>query len=95
MYQIKTTRHFEKDFKRCQKRGLPLEQLRIVMKLLEEEGALPAQYHPHKLVGDYRGKWECHIMPNWILIWEQNDNELIMLMLNTGSHSDIFGKTRK
>ena len=38
------------------------------------------------------GEWECHIKPDWLLVWEQNDTDLILLMLNTGAHSDIFGK---
>ena len=92
MYKIKTTREFEKDVKRCAKRGLPLEELRIVMKLLERDGALPNTYRPHKLTGDRRGQWECHIRPNWLLIWEQYETELVLVMINTGSHSDLFSK---
>ena len=42
-----------------------------------------------------RGQWKCHIEPDWLMIWEQNDDELILLMLNTGTHSDIFGKGKK
>lgn len=63
------------------------------MKLLEEEGKLPQEYQPHKLVGTFAGKWECHINgqnSDWLLVWEQNDTELTLLMLRTGSHSDIF-----
>ena len=95
MYKIKTTRGFDKDFDRCIKRGLPMEKLRTVMKLLERDGCLPKQYHPHILVGDRKGQWECHIQSNWLLVWEQHDEELILVMLNTGSHSDLFGKTRR
>lgn len=94
-YQIKTTGAFERDFKRCEKRGLPMEELRTVMKILAENGCLPEEYKPHKLVGNRRNQWECHIRPNWLLIWEQHDLELILIMLNTGSHSDVFGKTRR
>ena len=95
MYQIKTTREFEKDVKRCVKRGLPLEDLRTVMKLLERDGVLPEQYKPHKLTGNRRGQWECHIKPNWLLIWEQYDMELVLVMINTGTHSDLFSKQYK
>lgn len=94
-YQIKTTKAFERNFDRCVKRGLPMEELRIAMKILVEKGSLPTQYKPHKLVGDRKGQWECHIRPNWLLVWEQHDAELILIMLNTGSHADIFGKTRR
>ena len=50
---------------------------------------------PHKLSGDYVGCWECHIKPDWLLVWEQNDTELVLHMTNTGTHSDIFGKGNK
>jgi len=94
-YQIKTTNTFERNFDKCVKRGLPIEELRKVMKILEKEGKLPKEYRPHKLVGDRRGQWECHIRPNWLLIWEQYDNILLLVMLNTGTHADVFGKTKR
>ena len=62
------------------------------MLLLERDGSLPAIYRPHKLTGDRRGQWECHIEPDWLLIWEQYDDELVLIMINTGSHSDLFSK---
>ena len=65
------------------------------MDLLEANGSLPAKYHPHKLSGNLNGIWECHIQPDWLLIWEQHDQELILVMLNTGSHSDLFSKKYK
>ena len=89
-YKILTTKSFEKDFKRCMKRGLPMEKLRKAMELLEQDGCLPASYHPHILSGNRDGEWECHIAPDWLLVWKQYDNELVLLMLNTGTHSDIF-----
>lgn len=95
MYQIKTTKTFEKNFDRCVKRGLPMEELRVAMKILEENGKLPEKYKAHKLVSNRKGQWECHIRPNWLLVWAQNDAELILIMLNTGSHSDILEKKRK
>lgn len=66
--------------------------LQEVITLLAQTGTLPAQYKAHKLSGDRIGEWECHIKPDWLLVWEQNDTDLILLMLNTGTHSDIFGK---
>jgi hypothetical protein len=56
------------------------------------EGKLPAEYLPHLLHGNRRGQWECHIQPDWLLIWEQHDQELILVMLNTGTHADLFDK---
>ncbi len=92
MYKIKVTSKFKKDLKRCEKRGLPLRELaKVIDLLIGNEGQLPSQYRQHKLTGNYAGKWECHIKPDWLLVWEQHDDELILLMTNTGSHSDIFG----
>jgi len=71
MYLIKTTNTFEADVKRCKKRGYDMQALMIVIELLEETGTLPIQYKPHKLSGNYKGYWECHIKPDWLLIWPQ------------------------
>ena len=60
------------------------------IRLLEEEGTLPFRYHPHKLSGDMRGIWECHIQSDWLMTWEQDDDKLVLLFLQTGTHSDIF-----
>ena len=54
------------------------------------EYELLSEYRPHKLSGQYAGKWECHILPDWLLIWEQHDDELVLIMTNTGSHNDVF-----
>ena len=82
MYTIDTTKRFEKDFKKCIKRGLNIEELRTVIKLLRESGSLPQVYYPHKLQGNFSGVWECHIKPDWLLIWQQNDEELRKHSLN-------------
>ena len=94
-YEIKVTRTFRKDAERCRKRGLNLELLKTAILLLEVNGQLPAAYRPHKLTGDYAGCWECHLKPDWLLIWEQNDTELTLLFTGTGTHSDLFGKKRR
>lgn len=90
MYQVKFDRKFFKDVKLCRKRGLDINLLNNVIRILEEEGTLPQKYKPHKLVGDYAGCWECHIKPDWLLVWRQNDTELILLFIATGTHSDLF-----
>ena len=51
---------------------------------------LKSQEYEIKLSGQYAGKWECHILPDWLLIWEQHDDELVLIMTNTGSHNDVF-----
>ncbi|MEE1414874.1 MAG: type II toxin-antitoxin system YafQ family toxin [Prevotellamassilia sp.] len=91
MYKISVTSKFKKDLKRCEKRGLPLQELAKVLDILTSNGGqLPPQYRQHRLTGNYAGKWECHIKSDWLLVWEQRDDELILLMTDTGSHSDLF-----
>lgn len=58
--------------------------------LLAETGTLPTHYKPHKLSGKYNGCWECHIKSDWLLVWMQNDKELVLLFTNTGTHADLF-----
>lgn len=90
MYSISFTNKFKKDYKLCVKRGYDIEKLQTVITLLKETGKLPAQYKPHKLSGNYAGLWECHIKPDWLLVWIQNNDELTLLFTNTGTHSDLF-----
>lgn len=90
MYSIDYTNRFKKDLKRCQKRGLDLQLILDAIALLKTTGTLPMSYRPHKLSGNRVGQWECHIEPDWLMIWEQNDMELTLLFLQTGTHSDLF-----
>jgi mRNA interferase YafQ len=53
-------------------------------------GRFKKSYKPHILSGKYAGIWECHIEPDWLLLWKQNDTELTLLLLDTGTHSDVF-----
>ena len=91
MYSIDYTTRFKKDLKRCRKRGLDIQMILDAIALLRTTGSLPAEYHPHPLKGDHKGQWECHIQPNWLMTWEQNDKQLTLLFLETGTHADIFG----
>lgn len=91
MYEVITTNKFEKSLKKCIKRGLNIGKLNKVLKELSDNGTLPPEYRPHKLSGKYQENWECYIQPDWLLVWEQRDSELILLLIDTGSHSDIFG----
>ncbi len=95
MYQLSTTKQFDKALKRCKKRGYPMEEIKTAIKLLVENGSLPPKYRPHILHGNHEGEWEAHIESDWLMTWEQNDEELTLLMLSTGTHSDMFGKTKK
>ena len=91
-YEIIASARFKKDLKRCQKRGLDMTLIYNAMSILSNTGTLPSEYHPHKLKGNFDGQWECHIKPDWLMTWEQNDNQLTLLFLQTGTHSDLFKK---
>ena len=90
MYQVKYSKRFDKDLKLCIKRGLNVQLISDAIRLLATNGSLPAQYRPHKLSGDLDGIWECHIQPDWLMMWEQNDSQQTLLFLRTDTHSDLF-----
>jgi len=73
-----------------------MSKLQTAMLILQDTGTLPPSYRPHKL-SNFKGNntWECHIEPDWLLVWEQYDNQLLLIMISTGTHSDLFGKKRK
>ena len=91
-YIIRYSSNFKKAYKRCKKRGLDMLLPKEVIRILSEEGKLPPTYHAHTLQGKYKDLWECHIQPDWLLVWEQNDKEFILYFLSTGTHSDLFKK---
>lgn len=90
MYTIKATNQFKKDLKKCEKRGYDINLLEEVVSILQKNGKVPENYRPHKLSGNYSNCWECHIKSDWLLVWQQNDLELILLFIATGTHSDLF-----
>lgn len=89
-YSIKRTSQFKKDFKQTIKRGLKVELLVEVITLLSEGKTLPPKYNDHVLVGDYAHFRECHITPDWLLIYLIDGENLILTLVRTGSHSDLF-----
>ena len=66
-----------------------------VVDLLVKGITLPAKYRNHSLTGNYQGWMECHIQPDWLLIWKYEEGELVLCLLSRGSHADLFGKNRK
>jgi mRNA interferase YafQ len=90
MYTIDYTNKFQKDYKKCLKRGLKEELIKEVISILATEGKLPAKYKAHKLKGNYTGLWECHIIPDWLLVWDQSDEIRLITLTRTGTHSDLF-----
>ena len=89
-YTVRVSNRFKKQFRLCMKRGFNMELINEAMRLLAANGSLPAKYRPHKLSGKLQGVWECHIEPDWLMTWEQNDTELTLLFLQTGTHADLF-----
>ena len=90
MYEIIYTGQFKKSLKQCVRRGLDVNIFKTVIDILQEKGQLPAEYRPHKLTGKYKGCWECHMQPDWLLIWKQEDQQLRLILVDTGTHSDLF-----
>jgi len=89
-YEIIYTKKFAKSLKNLRKRGLPLEKLLRIIDILQDCGAIPDIYRPHKLHGDFEGCWECHIMADWLLIWAIDTDNKTLKLVDTGSHSDLF-----
>ncbi len=90
MYSIRFTNKFKKDVKRCKKRGYNLLELEYVIDILQNHGKLPTKYKAHILSGQFLGLWECHLKPDWIMVWHQNDESFTLLFMATGTHSDLF-----
>ena len=90
MLTLIATTQFKKDLKRIRKRGLDLNSLKFVLDTLQKKEALPLKYRDHALVGNYRGFRECHIEPDWLLIYTISNEKLILTAVRTGSHSDLF-----
>ena len=90
MLTIKYHTLFKKDFKRIKKRGYDISRLEKIVELLANEVPLPEQFKAHNLSGNYNGFRECHIAPDWLLIYQVNNNELVLVLSRTGSHSDLF-----
>lgn len=90
MLTIKYHTLFKKDFKRIKKRGYDISRLEKIVELLANEVPLLEQFKDHNLSGNYNGFRECHIAPDWLLIYQVNNNELVLVLSRTGSHSDLF-----
>lgn len=90
MYEIRPTTKFQKDLKRAKKRGFDLSLLTEILKKLAGGETLPVKNKDHALSGNYAGCRECHIAPDWLLIYEVDGNSLILYLIRTGAHSDLF-----
>ena len=89
-YRVLPTGRFKKDLKLAQKRGYNLGLLTEVLEILASGKQLPPKYKDHALLGSYAGCRECHITPDWLLIYEIIEEQVILYLTRTGTHSDLF-----
>ncbi|MBQ3353416.1 type II toxin-antitoxin system YafQ family toxin [Candidatus Saccharibacteria bacterium] len=91
-YALRATSKFKKNYKKMQKRGLRKEELQRVVNLLRDGKQLENKYQDHTLKGKMKNYRECHINPDWLLVYKIQDDVLILTLVDTGSHSDLFSK---
>ena len=91
-YEVKFTTQFKKDLKLAKKQGKELDKLFDVVNILADGGTLDAKYRDHELSGNYKGTRECHIEPDWLLLYEIRNEVLVLMLYRIGTHSDLFKK---
>ena len=89
IYNIIKTTQYKRDVKAAKKSGLDMEKLELVVRLLAADVALPARNRDHALTGDWKGCRECHIEPDWLLVYSKNAEALELKLIRTGSHSKL------
>ena len=90
MYRIEFTNEMKRNAKLMRKRGKDMAKLTTVLDLLSKGDPLPQQYRDHQLTGSLRDFRECHIEPDWLLVYEINNNVLVLMLYRLGSHSELF-----
>ncbi len=91
-YTVKATSQFKKDYKLAKKRGMKTDLLDDIIRKLSRGEELPKANFDHPLSGNWAGHRECHIQPDWLLVYYYRDDVLVLTLSRTGSHSDLFGK---
>lgn len=91
-YTVKFTTQFKKDYKLAMKRGMKISLLDAVISELANGNPLPEKNNDHALTGNWVGHRECHVLPNWLLIYRVDGDVLVLTLSRTGTHSDLFGK---
>ena len=94
VFEVQMTNKFKKSIDLSYARNFNLQLLLEVIELLAKNKKLSKKYYPHELKGQYKGVFECHINPDWLLMWEEDKNKLVLLLLNTATHADFTGKKR-
>ena len=88
--ELLTTTAFERDLRRIQKQAKDLDKLEAIVNLLQAQKQLPIRCYPHPLRGKWAGYWDCHVEPDWLLIYRATETQLTLV--RTGSHADLFGR---
>ncbi len=89
-YKVRYHNKFKKDYKKILSRGYDISQLEKVIGLLADGKKLPEKYRVHHLTGNYKDYRECHVNPDWLLVYKIKQNELVLALARTGTHSDVF-----
>lgn len=89
-YKIDTTKQYMRDVKLAKRQGLPLERLAAIIRLLEKGSPLPPKNKDHQLTGNFAGYRECHISPDWLLIYKKDTAIRLITLIRTGTHSELF-----
>ena len=89
-YEIKNTTQFKKDYKLDKRRGLDISLLKSIVTKLANGESLDPKYKDHPLTGNWIGHRECHIQPDWLLVYRYEDDVLVLTLVRTGTHSDLF-----
>lgn len=89
-YEIKSTTQFKKDYKLAKRRGMNLTLLKDIITQLTNGESLDPKYMDHSLSGNWNGHRECHIQPDWLLVYRYEDDVLVLTLARTGTHSDLF-----
>ena len=95
VFELQVTNQFKKSIDLSYSRNFNLQLLLDVIELLVQDKPLPVKNYAHQLKGQYAGVWECHIKPDWLLMWQEDRGKLVLLLLNTATHSDFMGKSKK
>ena len=92
VYELLKTSRFKAGVKLARKRGLDISLLEDVIEKLRLDQPLEAKHRNHELVGNFKGVWECHIQPDWLLLYLKDNGVLVLTLVDSGTHSDIFKK---
>ena len=92
IYEVIWTSQFKKSYKLAKKRGLPIQELHDIVEKLRTDAVIEQKYKDHQLTGNLNDFRECHIEPDWLLMYQIFENELILSATATGSYSDLFKK---